>query len=176
MPRIRTFLCILLLSCFCNSAIAQSKEISDAKKIHELIDQACSHLKKSNFEKSLINSRAALNYAFLKKDDYLIANCYKIIADNYNELSEFDKAVFFYNKSLSYASKTSDEPIWYAIYTNLGNIYCFEKKQLDKGIRYYKKSIAYGLKVNNFKQVYYANMNIAWVYFDLGHINEGAPF
>lgn len=176
MPRIRTFLCILLLSCFCNSAIAQSKEISDAKKIHELIDQACSHLKKSNFEKSLINSREALNYAFLKKDDYLIANCYKIIADNYNELSEFDKAVFFYNKSLSYASKTSDEPIWYAIYTNLGNIYCFEKKQLDKGIRYYKKSIAYGLKVNNFKQVYYANMNIAWVYFDIGHFNEGAPF
>lgn len=175
MPRIRIFLCILLLNCFCNSAIAQSKEISDAK-IDELIDQACLHLNKSNFEKSLINSRKALNYAFLKKDDFLIADCYRIIANNYNELSEFDKAIFFYNKSLSYANKINADSIKYSIYNNLGNIYCFEKKQLDKGIRYYKKSIAYGLKVNNFKQVYYANMNIAWVYFDIGHFNEGAPF
>lgn len=175
MPRIRIFLLLLLLNCFCNSAIAQSEEISDAK-IDELINQACSYLKKSNFEESLINSRAALNYAFLKKDDYLIAKCYRIIADNYNELSEFDKAIFFYNKSLFYANQTNNEPIRSGIYTSLGNIYCFEKKQLDKGIRYYKKSIAYGLKVNNFKQVYYANMNIAWVYFDIGHFNEGAPF
>lgn len=175
MPRIRIFLCILLLNCFCNSAIAQSKEISDAK-IDELISQACLHLNKSNFEKSLINSRKALNYAFLKKDDFLIADCYRIIADNYNELSEFDKAIFFYNKSLSYANKINADSIKYSIYNNLGNIYCFEKKQLDKGIHYYKKSIAYGLKVNNFKQVYYANMNIAWVYFDIGHFNEGAPF
>lgn len=175
MPQIRIFLCVLLLNCFCNSAIAQSKKISDAK-IDELISQACLHLNKSNFEKSLINSRTALNYAFLKKDDFLIAKCYRIIADNYNELSEFDKAIFFYNKSLSYANQTNNEPIRYGIYTSLGNIYCFEKKQLDKGIRYYKKSIAYGLKVNNFKQVYYANMNIAWVYFDIGHFNEGAPF
>ena len=175
MPRIRIFLLLLLLNCFCNSAIAQSEEISDAK-IDELINQACSYLKKSNFEESLINSRAALNYAFLKKDDYLIAKCYRIIADNYNELSEFDKAIFFYNKSLFYANQTNNEPIRSGIYTSLGNIYCFEKKQLDKGIRYYKKSIAYGLKVNNFKHVYFTNMNIAWVYFDIGHFNEGAPF
>ena len=175
MPRIRIFLLLLLLNCFCNSAIAQSEEISDAK-IDELINQACLHLNKSNFEKSLINSRAALNYAFLKKDDYLIAKCYRIIADNYNELSEFDKAIFFYNKTLSYANETNNDTIRYGIYNNLGNIYCFEKKQLDKGIRYYKKSIAYGLKVNNFKHVYFTNMNIAWVYFDIGHFNEGAPF
>lgn len=175
MPRTWIFLCVLLLNCFCNSAIAQSKEISDAK-IDELISQACLDFNKSNFDKSLINSREALNYAFLKKNDFLIADCYRIIADNYNELSEFDKAIFFYNKSLSYANKINADSIKYNIYNSLGNIYCFEKKQLDKGIRYYKKLIAHGLKVNNFKQVYYANMNITWVYFDIGHFNEGAPF
>ncbi|MEO8238440.1 MAG: response regulator [Flavobacterium sp.] len=175
MPRTWIFLCVLLLNCFCNSAIAQSKEISDAR-INELISQACLHFNKSNFEKSLINSREALNYAFLKKDDFLIADCYRIIADNYNELSEFDKAIFFYNKSLSYANKINADSIKYNIYNNLGNIYCFEKKQLDKGIRYYKKLIAYGLKINDFKKVYLANINITWVYFDIEHFNEGAPF
>ncbi|OOV17817.1 hybrid sensor histidine kinase/response regulator [Flavobacterium sp. LM4] len=175
MPQMRIFLYLLFLYCFCNPVIVHSKEISDAK-IDELISQACLYLKKSNFEKSLINSRVALNYAFLKKDNFLIADCYRIIADNYNELSEFDKAIFFYNKSLFYANRTTADSIKYSIYNNLGNIYCFEKKQLDKGIRYYKKSIAYGLKINDFKQVYFINVNIAWVYFDIGRFDEGAPF
>ncbi|HEX8015578.1 MAG TPA: response regulator [Flavobacterium sp.] len=166
---------LLFLNCFCNPVVAHTKEISDAK-IDKLINQACLYLNKSNFEKSLINSRAALNYAFLKKDDFLIAECYRIIADNYNELSEFDKAIFFYNKSLFYANKTTADSIKYRIYNNLGNIYCFEKKQLDKGIRFYKKSIAYGLKINDFKHVYFINVNITWVYFDIGRFDEGAPF
>ncbi|CAD0005336.1 hybrid sensor histidine kinase/response regulator [Flavobacterium salmonis] len=175
MPQMRIFLYLLFLNCFCNPVIAHSKKISDSK-IDELIKQACLYLNKSNFEKSLINSRVALNYAFLKKDDFLIADCYRIIADNYNELSEFDKAIFFYNKSLFYANRTTADSIKYSIYNNLGNIYCFEKKQLDEGIRYYKKSIAYGLKINDFKQVYFINVNIAWVYFDIGRFDEGAPF
>jgi signal transduction histidine kinase/CheY-like chemotaxis protein len=169
------FLCLLFLNCLCSSAVAQYKEIPNSK-IHQLIKQAKANFKDSNFEKSLIDSRAALNFASLKKNNYLIADCYKIIAGNFDELSEFDKAIFFYNKSLSYANKTDNDSIKYSLYNNLGNVYCFQKKQFDKGIDYYKKSIAYGLKINDFKQVYFTNVNITWAYFDVGKFNEGAPF
>ena len=173
MPRIRIFLIlILLLNCFSIRAITQSETIPDSK-INKLIKQAWSNYKDSNFEKSLITSRVALNYATSSKNDYLIARCYKIIAGNYNELSEFDKAIFFYNKSLFYANKTTNDSIKYSLYNNLGNIYCFEKKQFDKGIRYYKKSIAYGLKINDLNQVYFTNVNIAWANFDYGNFKEG---
>ncbi|WP_228520687.1 response regulator [Flavobacterium sp. JLP] len=169
------FLFILFLNCFANSASAQSETISDAK-INKLVKQAWEDFKDSNFEKSLIASRVALNYATASKNNYLISKSYKIIAGNYNELSEFDKAIFFYNKSLYYANKTNNDSIKYSLHNNLGNIYCFEKKQFDKGISYYKKSIAYGLKINDISQVYFTNVNIAWAYFDVGKFKEGYPY
>ncbi|PTS90916.1 hybrid sensor histidine kinase/response regulator, partial [Flavobacterium sp. HMWF030] len=105
----RIFLLLfLLLNCFANSAIAQSESLPEAK-ISKLVDQAWEDYKESNFEKSLITSRIALNYATISKNDLLIAKAYKIIAGNYSELSEFDKAIFFYNKGLFYANKTDDD-------------------------------------------------------------------
>ena len=176
MPQVRIFLLLFLfLNCFCNSAVGQSEQLSD-EKINTLVKQAWDDFKESNFEKSLITSRVALNYATASKNDYLIAKSYKIIAGNYNELSEFDKAIFFYNKGLFYANKTDNDSIKYSLHNNLGNIYCFEKKQFDKGINYYKKSIAYSLKINDISQVYYTNVNIAWAYFDVGKFKEGYPY
>lgn len=168
-------LLLLFLNCFANSAIAQSETMSE-EKISKLVEQAWEDYKESNFEKSLINSRIALNYATLAKNNHLIAKSYKIIAGNYNELSEFDKAIFFYNKGLLYANKTEDDTLKYKLHNNLGNIYCFEKKQFDKGISYYKKSIAYSLKINDMSQVYFTNINIAWAYFDIGKFKEGYPY
>jgi signal transduction histidine kinase/CheY-like chemotaxis protein len=176
MPQIRIFLILLsILNCSDNPAIGQSEIISEGK-INKLVKQAWFDYKDSNFEKSLITSRVALNYATAIKNDYLIARSYKIIAGNYSELSEFDKAIFFYDKSLFYANKTNNDSIKYSLYNNLGNIYCFERKQFDKGIRYYKKSIAYGLKINDLSQVYFTNVNIAWANFDYGNFKEGYPY
>ncbi|WP_235832285.1 response regulator [Flavobacterium zhairuonense] len=169
------FLLIFFLNCVCSSAFTQSEAISEAK-VNKLVKQAWDDFKDSNFEKSLITSRVALNYATTIKNNVLIAKSYKIIAGNYSELSEFDKAIFFYNKSLFYANKTNNDSIKYSLHNNLGNLYCFEKKQFDKGISYYKKSIAYSLKINDIDQVYFTNVNIAWAYFDVGKFKEGYPY
>src|SRR5690606_17669023 len=101
------------------------------------------NFREANFEKSLIYSRAALNAATAIKDYCLIARSYNIIAANYNELTEFDKAIFFYKKGLYYANKTNNDSIKCLLYNNLGNMYCFEKKQFDEGIRNYKKAVAF---------------------------------
>lgn len=172
----RIFLFLLLfLNFFSNLAVAQSEPVSEAR-INRLIKQAWNDFKESNFEKSLITSRVALNYANTAKDNNLIAKAYKVIAGNYNELSEFDKALFFYNKGLYYANKTDNDSLKYSLNNNIGNIYCFEKKQFDKGIDYYQKSIAYSLKTNNSDQIYFTNVNIAWAYFDIGRFDAGYPY
>jgi signal transduction histidine kinase/CheY-like chemotaxis protein len=176
MPHIRIFLFVLLfLNCFSNLAVGQSEPVSESR-INKLVKQAWNDFKDSNFEKSLITSRVALNYATAAKNNVLIAKSYKVIAGNYNELSEFDKAIFFYNKGLYYANKTNNDSLKYSLNNNIGNIYCFEKKQFDKGINYYKKSIAYSLKTNDISQVYFTNVNIAWAYFDIGRFREGYPY
>lgn len=176
MPRRRIILLLFfVLNCCVNSAIAQSEKISEGK-IDKLVKKALQEYRSSNFEKSLITSRIALNSATTSKNNTLISRSYNIIAANYNELAEVDKAIFFYKKSLSYANRTDNDSIKYNLYNNLGNMYCFEKKQFDIGIRYYKKSIAYGLKINDLSQVYFTNVNIAWAYFDIGNFKEGYPY
>lgn len=176
MPQRRIFLFLLfVLNCYVNSATAQSEKISDGK-IDRLVKRALQEYRSSNFEKSLITSRVALNSATASKNNTLISRSYNIIAANYNELAEIDKAIFFYKKSLTYANRTDNDSIKYNLYNNLGNMYCFEKKQFDIGINYYKKSIAYGLKINDMSQVYFTNVNIAWAYFDIGNFKEGYPY
>ncbi|GAA3747266.1 ATP-binding protein [Flavobacterium ginsengisoli] len=165
----------MVLNCFANSAIAQSHCNLDPK-IDKTVKEALLNFREANFEKSLIYSRAALNAATAIKDYCLIARSYNIIAANYNELTEFDKAIFFYKKGLYYANKTNNDSIKCLLYNNLGNMYCFEKKQFDEGIRNYKKAVAFALKINDLKEVYFTNINIAWAYFDIGNFNQGHLF
>ncbi|MFB3388258.1 response regulator [Flavobacterium sp. LAR06] len=176
MFRFRIFLALsLLLNIVSLKLIAQTNTEASVKA-DKLVKEALVKFRESNFEKSLIISRVALNSATSAKNYSLISRSYNIIAANYNELSEVDKAIFFYKKSLYYANKTDNDSIKYNLYNNLGNMYCFEKKQFDKGISYYKKSIAYGLKINDLNQIYFTNVNIAWAYFDIGKFKEGYPY
>lgn len=146
------------------------------KEIVELSNQASQYLQEFNYEKSFAASRKALQYSIEANDDILIAKSYNTIAGNYDELSEYDKAIFFYKKGLYYANKTSNDTIKNSINNNLGNIYCFEVNQLVKGLNYYKKSLDYSLKIADSSQIYITKMYIAWAYFYIGNFKNGKPY
>ncbi|MDX6182680.1 response regulator [Flavobacterium sp. Fl-77] len=172
MPPIRIVLFFLLfMSCCDNFVLAQT----DANVLR-ILKKAENEFKEANFEQSLITSRVALNTSTYIKNDYLIARSYKVIAANYNELVEFDKAIFFYKKALIYASKTDNDTIKNKIYNNLGNMYCFEKKSYSEGIDYYKKSIRYCLKIKDSSQVYFTTVNITWAFFDIASFSQGKRY
>ncbi|WP_337966512.1 response regulator [uncultured Flavobacterium sp.] len=146
------------------------------EKIDKLILEALSNYRESNYEKSLIISRVALNQSTITKNDYFIARSYNIIGANYNDLVEYDKAIFFYKKSLFYADRAKNDGFKNMLYNNLGNIYCFEKKQYKQGIIFYKKSIELSSKIKDLSQIYFTNVNIAWAYFDIGNFEKGYPY
>jgi tetratricopeptide (TPR) repeat protein len=172
MPPMRIVLFLLLfMYCNSNSIMAQS----DAN-ILKILKKSENDFKEANFEQSLINSRIALNSATYVKNNYFIARSYKIIAANYNELVEFDKAIFFYKKALIYAYKTDNDTLKNKICNNLGNIYCFEKKRYTEGIDYYKKSIGYCLKINDSSQIYFTTLNISWAYIDIASFSQGEKY
>jgi signal transduction histidine kinase/CheY-like chemotaxis protein/Tfp pilus assembly protein PilF len=150
--------------------------IPTKKEITELTMQASKYLHESNYEKSFAASRLALKYAIAVKDDYLIAKSYNIIAANYEQLSEFDKAVLFYEKGLDYAKKSKNDTVKTWITNNLGNVYCFEKKQYEKGINYYKKSLVFFEKNKDTSSIVVTKLNITWAYFDIGKFEEGKPY
>lgn len=176
MFQMRIFILVLvLLISFSNNSFSQTKTPSKVE-IKKIAKKAVKYLNDANFEKSISTSRQVLRYATNIKDDYLIAVSYNIIAANLDELSEYDKAILYYNKGLFYANKTSNDTIKNYLNNNLGNVYCFEKKQYEKGINYYKKSLEYSQKLADTSQIVFTKLNIAWAYFDIGHFKQGFPY
>jgi tetratricopeptide (TPR) repeat protein len=165
---------LFVLNCFSDNSIAQTRTYSK-QEITNLTDEDSRYLKESNFEKSLDISKLALRSSINANDLYSTAISYITIAANYAEMAEFDKAIFFYNKSLSYADKTSNDTLRKRINNNLGNIYCFEKKQYEKGINFYENSLKYSQKLADTNQVFMTKLNIAWAYFDIGLFEKGFP-
>ncbi|MEL1241627.1 tetratricopeptide repeat-containing sensor histidine kinase [Flavobacterium flavipallidum] len=133
-------------------------------------------MKLEKFEKSLILSREALGNAILLKDNNLIALNYNTIAANFDQLGEYEKALFYYKKSLIYASRTNNLNLKNWLYNNLGNIYCFDKKEYSKGIYYYRKSLRYSTKIADSSAIFLTKFNIAWAYFDVHKFELGLPY
>lgn len=175
MSQIRIGLLILLLNIF-NINCYSLTPTPSKKLIVKLTKQASKYIRESNYEKSLIASRLALQYSIDAKNNNLVAISYNIIARNYDNLSEFDKAIFFYKKGLIYANKTNNDTIKDWINNNLGNIYCFQKKEYKEGIKYYKNALKFGEKIADPLEIYVTKLNIAWAFFDNGQFDEGLPY
>ena len=176
MQKIRlVFLLFMLLNCFSTILFAQTY-IPSKFEIRNTTKLAVKYLNSEKFEKSLETARLSLKYASIIKDDYLIAASYNVIAANFDALSDFDKAIFFYKKGLIYANKTDNDTIKNFINNNLGNVYCFEKKEYKNGIKYYKKSLEYSQKAADTSQIVFTKLNIAWAYFDNEQFDNGLPY
>lgn len=141
-----------------------------------LAQEAKNLMRADKYEESLVLARQALEKAILLKDNNLIAMCYNTIASNFDQLTEFEKALFYYKKGLIYANKTNNNHLKNWINNNLGNIYCFDKKEYAKGIYYYKKSLEYSKKSGDSSEIVFTKLNITWAYFDINKFNLGLPY
>lgn len=174
MYQIRVIFWLLLTLNSFNNLFAQTK-LYTKKELTRLTNQASQYLNEANFEKSLKISKSALHKAIVANDSSSTTISYITIAANYAELAEFDKAIFFYNRGLLYANKTHNDTLKNRIFNNLGNIYCFEKKQYLKGINFYENALKFSSKIADTSQIFMIKLNIAWAYFDVGHFEKGYP-
>lgn len=152
------------------------ENILSKNEIIKLAKEANSDRESGNYEQSLLKSRIALQNSIFIKNNSLIANSYNNIAANFDELGEADKAFPYYKKALIYANKTNNNILKHQVNNNLGNIYCFDKKQYEIGINYYKKSLEYSKILKDSAQLVFTNLNITWAYFDLKQFKNGLPY
>jgi two-component system NarL family sensor kinase len=167
---------LFFLPTFFGNLLFSQNRIPSKKEMTELATEATNLMKAGKFEKSLIKSRIALKIAIILKDDEGIATCYNTIAASFDELTEPDKAFFYYQKGLVYANRTNNNQLKNWLNNNLGNIYCFNRKDYVKGISYYKKSLEYSIKSSDSAKIVFTKLNITWAYFDIGKFNEGLPY
>lgn len=157
------------------TAHSQTKKLTK-EEIGKIANQATVLMREKHYEKSLIQGRIALKYAIAAENDNLIAIAYNTIGANFDELSEYDKAFYYYKKGLVFAEKTNNHQLKNWLYNNLGNIYCFDKKEYEKGIQYYKKSLEYSSKIHDSTEIVFTKLNITWAYFDIGRYDAGLPY
>ncbi|UTN03676.1 response regulator [Flavobacterium bizetiae] len=169
------FLVFVFLNLFCPELVAQTGSVSN-EIVKDLTKEACDFLDDTNYEKSLEKSGIALQHAFNIKNDTLISRNYNIIAINFHELGELDKADFFYHKALSYAKRSNIVSLRMMITSNLGNLCFFERKLYRDGIAYYKESLKFGDNSKYAEEVAITNLNIVWSYFKIGNFKEGLPY
>jgi signal transduction histidine kinase len=172
----RFLLLLLVLPFFLGNVLFSQNKTASKAEINKLVQEATNLMKAGKFENSLIKSRVALKYAIATKDNNAIASCYNTIAANFDELTEPEKAFFYYQKGLVYANKTNNFQLKNWLNNNLGNIYCFNKKEYTKGISYYKKSLEYSIESGDTAQVVFTKLNMTWAYFDKSLFNEGLPY
>lgn len=171
-----TIILLLVLLCSFNSTIQSQTQNHTKEHTLELVRQSTRLMLADKNEESLIVARKALEYSILLNNNELIANSYNTIAANFDEITEFEKAFFYYKKGLFYAEKTNNDKLKNWINNNIGNIYCFDKKEYSKGISYYKKSLVYSAKARDTTQLVFTKLNITWAYFDIGEFQKGLPY
>ena len=171
----RNFITAFLILLFCIPVTSQKKSFTKIELL-KLYNEATGNLHKENYEKSLIQARLLLNHSLLSHDNNLIGKAYNIIAANFDGISEPEKALFYYQKSLIYAEKSNDLELQNWLYNNIGNIYCFDKNKYEKGVSYYIRSLYYSRAIKDSSQVFFTKLNIAWAYFDIGRFAEGYPY
>ncbi|MFV8364254.1 ATP-binding protein [Flavobacterium sp. ZT3P35] len=176
MPYKSIFIVLFLVLNLFRTVVLKSEKLPKKAAAFLLAKEANELMKVGDYEKSLIKSRLALQQAIELKDDNLIAGTYNTIAANFDQLAECDKAYFYYLKALTYCNKTNNNVLKNWINNNLGNIYCFDKKQYEKGIYHYKKSLEYSTKIHDSVQIVFTKLNITWAYFDIGRYDEGYPY
>lgn len=172
----RFFVLFVLIMQLGNTTInSQPKKLSK-KEIGSIANKATLLMREENYEKSLVLSRVALKHAIASENDNLIAIAYNTIGANFDELSEYDKAFYYYKKGLVFAERTTNHQLKNWLYNNLGNIYCFDKKEYEKGISYYKKSLEYSARIKDSTEIVFTKLNISWAYFDIGKFDDGASY
>ncbi|MGL5113487.1 MAG: two-component sensor histidine kinase, partial [Flavobacterium sp.] len=167
---LKAFLLVLPLFCFSQT------EVITYNNTQKLLTKAIENWKNDHYEVSLKQSNLALAKAIVLKNEYLIAKSYNVIGVNFDDLFMLEKALFYYEKSLKYANKTSDDTLKGKIYNNLANIYFFEKKNYQRGIDYYKKSLYHTQKIADTSKMFLRKLNISWAYFEKKQFTDGEPY
>ncbi|HLO74521.1 MAG TPA: ATP-binding protein [Flavobacterium sp.] len=172
---LKRYFFIIFLSVSFQGLVAQVND-TDSAKSKELLKKAGKSFLNLECQKSLNFAKASLEIS-LKNEDYLqSAKAYNLIGLNFEEFSDYKKAIEFYNKGLEFANKTTNDTVKGWLHNNLGNVYCYRKINFKKGIENYKKGIYFSEKLNDEYEITFSKLNIGSAYFAIEDFNSGIRY
>jgi signal transduction histidine kinase len=150
-----------------------SNEINKAK---ELLNNAGKSFLNLETKKSLDFAQKALVIATKNEDDLMAAKAYNIIGLNFEEFTDYKKAIEYYKKGLDLAIKVNNDTVKGWLNNNLGNVYCYRKIDFKKGIEHYKEGLKYSVLHNDEYEIMFSKLNIGSAYFAVEDFSNGIQY
>lgn len=150
-----------------------SNGTNEAKK---LLSKAGKSFLELEGKKSLNYAKKSLELSLQNEDYLLAAKAYNLIGLNFDEFSEYNKAIEYYNKGIELALRTDNDTIKGWLYNNLANVYCYRKIDFIKGIQNYKKGIIYSEKLKDEYEITFSKLNIGSAYFTVEDFDNGIVY
>lgn len=149
---------------------------SRRKEANELLKQAGKSFLKLDTKKSLDFAQKALIIATKNSDDLIASKAYNLIGLNFEEFSDYQKAIEYYNKGLVLANKVNNDTVKGWLNNNLENLYCYRKIDFNKGIQHYKEGLKYSIKHNDEYEIMFSKLNIGSAYFAVEDFSNGIQY
>ena len=87
-----------------------------------MLNQSANYFDELKNQKSLNLAKSALHYSIELEDDELIAKSYNMIGLNFEEYSDSNKAIEYYEKGIKHANLTKNDSVKQWLYNNIGNV------------------------------------------------------
>ena len=149
---------------------------SRRKEANELLKQAGNSFLKLDTKKSLDFAQKALIIATKNSDDLIASKAYNLIGLNFEEFSDYQKAIEYYNKGLVLANKVNNDTVKGWLNNNLGNLYCYRKIDFNKGILHYKEGLKYSIQHKDEYEIMFSKLNIGSAYFAVEDFSNGIQY
>ena len=166
----------LLFFLFISNIFFAQTDTPQVKEIKDILAKSGEYLNKLECDKSMLLAKTALQKAIKIDNPEQTARAYNLIGLNLEQYSDFKKAIFFYQKGLTYVDKISNNFVISSLHTNIANCYCFRKIDFKKGIYHYKKALYFINLLNDDYMIMYANLNITSAYFAVEDYNSGIKY
>lgn len=165
------FLLFLLPKLFFAQTVVTNR--AEAKKT---LQKAIADLNDLDCKSSLENAQKVLQFALKNGDNSFCAKAYNIIGLNYEEFSDLNKALYYYEEGIKYALKANDVQQIEYLYNNTGNLYFFRLDNPEKGLEYYFKCYKYSKAFNDKLDIAFTELNIADAYFRMEKFDLGKKY
>lgn len=166
----------LLFFLFISNIFFAQTDTPQVKEIKDIIAKSGEHLNKLECDKSMLLAKTALQKAIKIDNPEQTARAYNLIGLNLEQYSDYKKAIFFYQRGLTYVDKITNNFVISSLHTNIANCYCFRKINYKKGIYHYKKALYFINLLNDDYMIMYANLNITTAYFAVEDFNNGIRY
>jgi len=164
-------LLVAFLLLYCQKGFGQ--DLSN-DSIAKLLTISQKNLDELNNKASLENAQIVLDHAYLTMDDILAAKAYNIIALNYDEFSDREKAINILKKAFRLVKPTNEFALQFEILNNLANVY--KPKDAKMALNLYNQALLIDPARITSASILFCKINMVETYYFLKEFERGFSF